>query len=50
MRKIFVESYITNKNHRQGLHPHGLLPPPISPAAAIEPLPPPPQNPYYRRL
>jgi hypothetical protein len=26
MSKIFVESYIANKNYRQGLYPHGLPP------------------------
>jgi hypothetical protein len=34
MSKIFVESYIVNKNHHQDLHPHGLPPPPIKPPAA----------------
>jgi hypothetical protein len=33
--KIIVEFYIANKNHRQGLHPSGLPPPPIK-----TPLPP----------
>jgi hypothetical protein len=41
--KIFVELYIVNKNHRQGLYPRDLPPPPIKPAAA-DPMPPPPQN------
>jgi hypothetical protein len=61
MSKIFVEFYIANKNHRQGLHPRGLPLPPIKPAAAAEslsplpttrpaaaaaePLSPPPKNP-----
>jgi hypothetical protein len=34
MSKIFVEFYIANKNHRQGLHPHGLPPLLIKPVAA----------------
>jgi hypothetical protein len=44
MSKIFVESYIANKNQRQGLHPRGLPPPPIKHVAAAEPPPPPPKN------
>jgi hypothetical protein len=28
MNKVFVESYIANKIHRQGLHQRGLSPPP----------------------
>jgi hypothetical protein len=35
MNKVFVESYIVNKIHRQGLHQRGLSPPPIK-----TPLPP----------
>jgi hypothetical protein len=27
MNKVFVESYIANKIHRQGLHQRGLPPP-----------------------
>jgi hypothetical protein len=64
MSKIFVEFYIANKNHRQGLHPRGLPLPSIKPAAAAEslsplpttrpaaaaePLSPPPQNTCRRR-
>jgi hypothetical protein len=28
MNKVFVESYIAIQIHRQGLHQHGLSPPP----------------------
>jgi hypothetical protein len=44
MSKIFVEFYIANKNRCQGLHPPGLPSLLIKPAAATEPLSPPPQN------
>jgi hypothetical protein len=46
MNKVFVESYIANKIHRQGLHQRGLSPPPTTrPAAAAEYLSPPPKTP-----
>jgi hypothetical protein len=51
MSKIFVESYIANKNHRQGLYARGLSPPPKKPVANADPPPPKnlPQNRYRRR-